>query len=48
VEASVSYTLSTEIEKITLTGSVDIDATGNASANTLVGNRCQPPGRRRG
>jgi len=38
VEAGVSYTLSAEIEKITLTGSADIDATGNASANTLIGN----------
>ncbi len=38
VEASVSYTLSSNVENLTLTGTADIDATGNAANNTLVGN----------
>ena len=38
VEASVSFTLSAEIEKITLVGSGDLAATGNALGNTLIGN----------
>jgi Ca2+-binding RTX toxin-like protein len=36
--ASVSYTLSANVENITLTGSGNIDATGNSLANTLIGN----------
>ncbi len=36
--ASVSYTLSTGIEKGTLLGTGAIDLTGNASDNTLIGN----------
>ncbi|HEU4459752.1 MAG TPA: calcium-binding protein [Methylibium sp.] len=38
VEASVSWTLSAEIENLTLTGTAVIDATGNTLANTLRGN----------
>ena len=36
--ASVSYTLPINVEKITLTGSSNIDATGNDLDNTLIGN----------
>ncbi len=38
VFASVSFTLSTNVENLTLTGSEDIVGTGNALANTLIGN----------
>ena len=38
VSASVSWTMSAEIENLTLTGSAAIDATGNASNNLLTGN----------
>jgi Ca2+-binding RTX toxin-like protein len=38
VEASVSYTLSANVERLTLTGSVDLDASGNALANIITGN----------
>jgi len=38
VLSSVSYTLATNVENITLTGSADINATGNASNNILTGN----------
>lgn len=38
VQASVSYTLSAHVENLTLTGSGDIDATGNSLNNVLIGN----------
>jgi len=38
VEASVAWTLGTEVENLTLTGSAAINATGNTLANTLRGN----------
>ena len=38
VQASVSYTLSSNVEKLTLTGTGSINATGNTLANTLTGN----------
>ncbi|MBD1857469.1 MULTISPECIES: DUF4347 domain-containing protein [Leptolyngbya] len=38
VISSVSYTLSADVENLTLTGSVAIDGTGNDLANILVGN----------
>ena len=38
VLASVSFTLPSNVENITLTGSSDIDATGNDLDNTLKGN----------
>lgn len=38
VHASVSYTLSEYVENITLTGSANINATGNSGSNTLIGN----------
>lgn len=38
VNASVTYTLSSEVEALTLTGSSTINGTGNTSANAIVGN----------
>lgn len=38
VEASLSYTLGNDIEHLTLTGSADLNGTGNALNNTLTGN----------
>ena len=38
VNASVSYTLSNNIEKLVLTGAAHINATGNSLGNTLIGN----------
>ncbi len=37
VESSVSYTLPTNVERVYLTGTANIDATGNDSANILFG-----------
>ncbi len=39
VLSSVSLTLRAEVESLMLTGSAEIDGTGNSLANTLVGNR---------
>jgi Ca2+-binding RTX toxin-like protein len=38
VQTSISYTLSANVENLILTGSNSINATGNASNNTLIGN----------
>lgn len=38
VQSSISYTLGTNLENLTLTGSAAINATGNTVANILVGN----------
>ncbi len=38
VESSVTFTLGTEVENLTLTGAAAINATGNTLANTLRGN----------
>ena len=38
VEASVTYALAALLENLTLTGSADVDGTGNALANRLTGN----------
>ena len=38
VESSISYTLSADVENLTLTGAAGLSATGNASDNALTGN----------
>src|SRR5438034_984500 len=38
VRASISYTLGVNVENLTLTGSADINATGNELSNVLSGN----------
>ncbi|HMW76158.1 MAG TPA: calcium-binding protein [Rhodocyclaceae bacterium] len=38
VQSSLAFTLGTGLEKLILTGSADLDGTGNAGANTLIGN----------
>ncbi len=38
VTSSVTFTLSTNVEKLTLTGSSDINGTGNTLNNTITGN----------
>ncbi|VVN72227.1 calcium-binding protein [Pseudomonas fluorescens] len=38
VQSTVSYTLTDNVENLTLIGSADINATGNALINTLIGN----------
>jgi len=38
VESSVTYTVPANVEHLTLTGTTNINGTGNASNNTLIGN----------
>jgi Ca2+-binding RTX toxin-like protein len=38
VQSSVTYTLGTNLENLTLTGSATINGTGNTVANTMIGN----------
>ena len=38
VQASVTYTLSNNVENLTLTGSANINGTGNSLANAIAGN----------
>ncbi|MFK0087405.1 putative Ig domain-containing protein, partial [Pseudomonas sp. NPDC090755] len=38
VLASINYTLGNNVERLTLTGSANLNGTGNALANTLIGN----------
>ena len=38
VESSISYTLGANVENLTLTGSGDVNGTGNALANIMIGN----------
>ncbi|MET0527859.1 MAG: carbohydrate-binding domain-containing protein, partial [Microvirga sp.] len=38
VETSVTYTLGTNVENLTLTGSTDLNGTGNALNNQIIGN----------
>ncbi|EFL89370.1 VCBS domain-containing protein [Ahrensia sp. R2A130] len=38
VESSVDYTLSTDVENLTLTGTDNLNARGNALDNTIIGN----------
>ncbi len=38
VEASITYTLGTSLEDLTLTGTANINGTGNAQGNVMIGN----------
>jgi Ca2+-binding RTX toxin-like protein len=38
VQASISYTLGGNVERLTLTGSANLNGVGNSLANTLIGN----------
>ena len=38
MQSSVSYTLGANVENLTLTGSADINGTGNTLANVITGN----------
>ena len=48
VQSSIAWTLASNVENLTLTGSAAINGTGNALANTLIRQRCREHPRRQG